>query len=135
GGGGAGGGGGEEPAKKAAEASEPKPEPAPAAAPARNREAEILHDLKSPLSVMRVYSDLIGEEARRGEVPRAEYLANLAREIELAERLAGGPPAGRESAFAPGPQSTAGLVQILGAPATPYPLSPRGPRPRQTLAA
>src|SRR6185369_3563883 len=58
---------------------------------ARNRDAEILHDLRSPLSVMRVYSDLINESARRGEIPNAEYLANLAREIELAERLAGGP--------------------------------------------
>jgi signal transduction histidine kinase len=97
------------------------------AAPAdRNREAEILHDLRSPLSVMRVYSDLIGEAARRGEIPAAEYLANLSREIELAERLAGGPPAGRESAFGPGTQGTADLVEILGALATAYRLSHGG---------
>jgi signal transduction histidine kinase len=97
--------------------------PSVSAPPARNREAEILHDLRSPLSVMRVYSDLIGEAARRGEIPSAEYLANLSREVELAERLAGGPSAGRDSAFAPGSQGTADLVEILGSLATAYRLS------------
>jgi signal transduction histidine kinase len=96
------------------------------AAPVRNRDAEILHDLRSPLSVMRVYSDLIGESARRGEIPSAEYLANLSREIELAERLAGGPPGGGRSAFAPGTQGTADLVEILGSLATAYRLSHGG---------
>jgi signal transduction histidine kinase len=94
--------------------------------PVRNREAEILHDLRSPLSVMHVYADLIGEAARRGEVPSAENLANLSREIELAERLAGGPPAGGESAFAPPVQSTADVVEILGSLATAYRLSHGG---------
>ncbi|HKA35421.1 MAG TPA: HAMP domain-containing sensor histidine kinase [Thermoanaerobaculia bacterium] len=114
---------------QAPEKAEPvaaKPAVEPAAAAQRNRDAEILHDLRSPLSVMRVYSDLIGEAARRGEVPAAEYLANLSREIELAERLAGGPPAGRESAFGPGTQGTADLVEILGALATAYRLSHGG---------
>jgi len=116
------------PARAPEESSEPLRE-APSAAPAppvRNRDAEILHDLRSPLSVMRVYSDLIGESARRGEIPSAEYLANLSREIELAERLAGGPPAGRDSAFAPGETSTADLVEILGSLATAYRLSHGG---------
>jgi signal transduction histidine kinase len=110
-------------------ASLPQSTPLAAAEPSgsvRNREAEVLHDLRSPLSVMRVYSDLIGESARRGEIPNAEYLANLSREIELAERLAGGPPAGRHSAFAPGPQGTADLVEILGSLATAYRLSHGG---------
>jgi signal transduction histidine kinase len=110
-------------APAAAAAQTAPSEPAPAA---RNRDAEILHDLRSPLSVMRVYSDLIGEAARRGEVPNAEYLANLAREIELAERLAGGPPAGAQSAFGPGTQGNADLVEILGALATAYRLSHGG---------
>ena len=112
--------------EKRVEKSEPAAVEAPpsASAPAaRNREAEILHDLRSPLSVMRVYSDLIGEAARRGEIPSVEYLANLSREIELAERLAGGPSAGRDSAFAPGSQGTADLVEILGSLATAYRLS------------
>ncbi|HKF42855.1 MAG TPA: HAMP domain-containing sensor histidine kinase [Thermoanaerobaculia bacterium] len=113
-----------------------KPAPSAETAPAheRNREAEILHDLRSPLSVMRVYSDLIGESARRGEVPAAEHLANLAREIELAERLAGGPPAGKESAFAPGTQATADLVEILGSLATAYRLSLGGRRRIEFIA-
>ena len=116
------------PGKRAGEREQRPAEAAPAgpAPPARNREAEILHDLRSPLSVMRVYSDLIGEAAQRGEIPSAEHLANLSREIELAERLAGGPPAGKESAFAPGTQGTADLVEILGALATAYRLSHGG---------
>jgi signal transduction histidine kinase len=104
------------------EAAAPPQAQAPAGS-VRNRDAEILHDLRSPLSVMRVYSDLINESARRGEIPSAEYLANLSREIELAERLAGGPPAGQDSAFAPGEPSTADLVEILGSLATAYRLS------------
>ncbi len=100
--------------------------PPAAAEPVRNRDAEILHDLRSPLSVMRVYSDLIGESARRGEIPSAEYLANLSREIELAERLAGGPRAGRESALSPEEPGTADLVEILGSLATAYRLSHGG---------
>ena len=112
----------------------PASKSAPAEPVRRNREAEILHDLRSPLSVMRVYSDLIGEAAKRGEVPAAEHLANLAREIELAERLAGGPPAGRESAFAPGTQGTADLVEILGSLATAYRLSHAGRRRIEFIA-
>src|SRR5688572_5205998 len=108
---------------------------------ARDRNEEILHDLKSPLSVMRVYADLISEGARRGELPNPEHLANLAREIELAERLAGGaavpaPPerlpiragemnfdlAAPPAAAAP-PPAGADLVEILGSLATAYRLS------------
>jgi signal transduction histidine kinase len=107
----------------------------PASIPAlpseRNREAEILHDLRSPLSVMRVYADLIGEAARRGELPSADYLSNLSRELELAERLIGEPP-GRSQPNPPGtavaPETaaapaTADLVEILGSLATAYRLS------------
>ena len=35
----------------------------------RHTDGEILHDLRSPLSVIRVYTDLIAEGARRGELP------------------------------------------------------------------
>jgi signal transduction histidine kinase len=78
----------------------------------RDHQAEILHDLRSPLSVIRVYTDLIQEAARRGELPNAEYLANLAREIELAESLVGA-PAPEPEPPAPAPQN-ADLVEILG---------------------
>ncbi len=90
----------------------------------RDREAEILHDLRSPLSVIRVYTDLIQEAARRGELPNAEYLANLAREIELAERLVG-TPAPEAEPPAPPPQN-ADLVEILGSLATAYRLAHGG---------
>ena len=108
----------------------------------RDRNAEVLHDLKSPLSVMRVYADLITEAARRGELPNPEYLGNLSREVELAERLVGGPsveprpapPPSAEMRFemtpttpavaAPPPApATADLVEILGSLATAYRLS------------
>lgn len=90
--------------------------------PERNRDAEILHDIRSPLSVLRVYSDLIREAAQRGELPDPEHLANLSREIELAQKLAGakGPePAEVPAAAAP----AADLVEILSSLATAYRLS------------
>ncbi len=110
------------------------------AASRRDRNEEILHDLKSPLSVMRVYTDLIAEGARRGELPNPEHLTNLSREIELAERMVGGttaePRPPREpgemrfesapaipSAAAAPPPPTADLVEILGSLATAYRLS------------
>jgi signal transduction histidine kinase len=104
--------------------------PVAANAPARDRQAEILHDLRSPLSVIRVYSDLIREGARRGELPHPEHLANLAREIELAERLVGGPePSASKDPpvlAAPAAPQTADLVEILGSLATAYRLAHSG---------
>ena len=61
----------------------------PPAAPVRDVRQETLHDLKSPLSVVRVYADLIAEDARRGEPPRPEHLTNLSNEIGLMESLVG----------------------------------------------
>lgn len=94
--------------------------------PERDRQAELLHDLRSPLSVIRVYTDLIQEAARRGELPNQEYLANLEHEIELAERLVG--------THAPAPEpverlekpQNADLVEILGSLATAYRLAHGG---------
>ena len=89
----------------------------------------MLHDLRSPLSVIRVYTDLIQEAARRGELPNREYLDNLEREIELAERLVGTPLApselSPEPAELPAPQN-ADLVEILGSLATAYRLAHGG---------
>ena len=89
----------------------------------RARQAEVLHDLRSPLSVIRVYTDLIQEAARRGELPNQEYLANLAREIDLAERLVGTPA---PEPVAPPPPRNADLVEILGSLATAYRLAHGG---------
>ncbi len=107
----------------AADAPSLRPAVAPAAVE-RDPEAELLHDLRSPLSVIRVYTDLIQEAARRGELPNPEYLSNLAREIELAERLVGTPAAEVEPP-APPPQN-ADLVEILGSLATAYRLAHGG---------
>jgi signal transduction histidine kinase len=97
--------------------------------PARDPEAEILHDLRSPLSVIRVYTDLIQEAARRGELPNPDYLGNLAREIELAERLVGVPATLKEPVEpverVEKPQN-ADLVEILGSLATAYRLAHGG---------
>jgi len=96
----------------------------------RDRDAEILHDLRSPLSVIRVYTDLIQEAARRGELPNQEYLANLAREIELAERLVGTPSStGGAPVIEPAELRAplnADLVEILGSLATAYRLAHGG---------
>jgi len=105
----------------------PRPEPVELDdEPERDRQAELLHDLRSPLSVIRVYTDLIQEAARRGELPNQEYLANLEREIELAERLVGTPaPAPEPVELLEKPQN-ADLVEILGSLATAYRLAHGG---------
>ena len=93
-------------------AAAPAPPREPLAAPPpRERErdlrAEILHDLRSPVSVIKVYADLIAERARRGEPPVDEHLQNLASEIELMANLVEGPSATRDRRSAsPAPPST-----------------------------
>jgi len=117
-----------------------------ATAVAQRREEAILHDLKSPLSVMRVYADLISEGARRGELPQPDHLTNLSREIDLAEKLVGMSPEPRSAAetrpsassspaaAAPEPPPTADLVEILGSLATAYRLSLGGRRRIEFIA-
>ncbi len=119
-------------------------EPAEPEAPSRRAEEAILHDLKSPLSVLRVYADLISEGAKRGELPNPEHLTNLAREIDLAEKLVGegnAPAAGgAASGTAAGPSgaaesnASADLVEILGSLATAYRLSLGGRRRIEFIA-
>ncbi|MFN2385501.1 MAG: sensor histidine kinase [Thermoanaerobaculia bacterium] len=116
------------------------------AAPRARADEEILHDLRSPLSVIRVYTDLIAERARRGELPNAEHLANLKREVDLAEQLVEGasgtagaghvaPKAPVPPAEAPPqPAATADLVEILGSLATAYRLSRAGSRRIEFIA-
>ncbi len=48
---------------------------------------EILHDLRSPLTVIRLYAELLAEHARKGEPPVADHVQNLRAEIELMESL------------------------------------------------
>ena len=56
----------------------------------RDLKAEILHDLRSPLSVVRVYTDLIAERVRKGEAPMDEHVQNLVAEVELMELMVDG---------------------------------------------
>jgi signal transduction histidine kinase len=84
----------------------------------------VVHDLRSPLSVIRVYADLIAEQAARGEPARADHLRNLADEIDLMETLlAGGaapPPAPAPSR---GGTARVDLVRLLGGLAESYRLA------------
>ena len=96
----------------------------------RDATAEILHDLKSPISVLRIYSDLIREAAEKGNLPGPEHLENMSRELELAEKLVGGasepPAAGRQTVRTPPEPPTADVVGILGSLATAYRLAQGG---------
>ncbi|HEU0094525.1 MAG TPA: HAMP domain-containing sensor histidine kinase [Vicinamibacteria bacterium] len=109
----------------------PAPVRAPAPAPApmvrevptappheRDLRAEILHDLRSPISVIKVYADLITERARRGEPPVDEHLRNLASEIDLMAQLVDS--AGTRERRPPVPQDTVDLGQVLGELSTRY---------------
>lgn len=118
-----------EPARRvAADATRDAPELAARAPLRRAGPAEawsaVAHDLRSPLSVIRVYADLIAEQAARGEPARADHLRNLADEIDLMETLlAGGaapPPAPPTRRPRPAPVD---LVRLLGGLAESYRLA------------
>ena len=85
------------------------PAPPPPASRPELRD-EILHDLKSPLCVLRAYTDLITEEAGRGEPPSDEHLMNLRRELGLLESMVGMRPQRAPSPLAAG---CTDLVPIL----------------------
>jgi signal transduction histidine kinase len=92
-------------------AAAPLPRPAP---PARDHKAEILHDLRSPVTVLRVYADLVSESAKRGELPGPDHLAGLSRELSLMEALVGVPArAPAPAPAAPPAPARADLVAIL----------------------
>ena len=85
--------------------------PAAAAAQDRDLRAEIFHDLRSPISVIKVYADLIAERARRGEPPVDEHLRNLASEIDLMTQLVDAP--GAHERRLPVPEDVVDLVQVM----------------------
>jgi signal transduction histidine kinase len=93
----------------------PPPRPPRAAAGPADAWGAVAHDLRSPLSVIRVYADLIAEQAARGEPPRADHVRNLADEIALMESLLAAPAP--RPAPAPEPVATdrVELVRLLGA--------------------
>jgi signal transduction histidine kinase len=82
----------------------------------------VVHDLRSPLSVIRVYADLIAEQAARGEPARPDHLRNLADEIELMETLLAAGAGAAPPPSRPGP-ARAELVRMLGGLAESYRLA------------
>jgi signal transduction histidine kinase len=92
----------------------PRPVPRRGAGPAEAW-GSVMHDLRSPLSVIRVYADLIAEQTARGEPARPDHLRNLSDEIGLMETLLAGAAPAREPAVPP-PASPARveLVRMLG---------------------
>lgn len=101
-------------------AAEARP-PALPPVPARDPRQDLLHDLKSPLSVVRVYADLVAEGARRGEAPRPEHLTNLDSEIGLMEALVGVRRPSRPAAPSPPPlPPRTELVKLLTSLAESY---------------
>ena len=84
-------------ARASSEPAPPRLRPHAARAAPAEAWGSVMHDLKSPLSVIRVYADLIAEQAARGEPARPDHLRNLADEIGLMETLLGGgaPPRSR----------------------------------------
>ncbi len=62
-------------------------EPGAGGAGPRQGLPEILHDLRSPLTVIRLYAEILAEHARKGEPPVADHVQNLRAEIELMESL------------------------------------------------
>lgn len=111
-----------------APAREATPARPPARRPGGSAEAwdAVVHDLRSPLSVIRVYADLIAEQAARGEPARPDHLRNLADEIDLMDTLLAGASPRPEAQGAVGARSAAArveLVRMLGGLAESYRLA------------
>ncbi len=102
------------PAPRPAAAEPPVPAARPASSPGRDVRAEVLHDLKSPVTVLRVYTDLLAEAARRGEVPSPEHLTGLARELSLMEALVGVPARAPAPQAAPASAASARSAELVG---------------------
>jgi signal transduction histidine kinase len=104
----------------------PRPPSAPVRPPGRAADTwgAVAHDLRSPLSVIRVYADLIAEQAARGEPARPEHVRNLGDEIELMETLlAGNGPRPVHPEPARAATARAELVRMLGSLSESYRLA------------
>jgi len=96
--------------------------PATAAPPdERNGLQEILHDMRSPLTALRLYAELVADRVRKGQPVLPEHVENLGSEIDLMQSLLetqGGSP--RAARVRPRRSERFDLVKLLGALANSY---------------
>jgi signal transduction histidine kinase len=101
----------------------PRAASAPASPPAADRDGlqEILHDVRSPLTALRLYSELVTDRVRKGQPVLPEHVQNLGSEIDLIQSLleTHGPSA-RAARTRPGRPERFDLVKLLGALANSY---------------
>lgn len=83
----------------------------------------ILHDLRSPVTVIRLYSDLISEAARKGQRLPEDSLNNLRAEIGLIETLLDPKTVGEVRRPSDKGPEKVNLVTLLGALANTYNLA------------
>ena len=61
--------------------------PAPTTPRDRDGLQEILHDMRSPLTAMRLYAELVEERVRKGQPVLPEHIGNLGAEIDLMQSM------------------------------------------------
>ena len=100
-----------------------RPPVAHAPAPPGDRDGlqEILHDLRSPLTAMRLYAELVADRVRKGQPVLPEHVGNLGAEIDLMQSLLetqGDSP--RAARVRPRRPERFDLVKVLGTLANSY---------------
>jgi signal transduction histidine kinase len=95
--------------------------PAPAPSAERDGLQEILHDMRSPLTALRLYAELLADRVRKGQPVLPEHVQNLGSEIDLMKSLleTHGTSA-RTAQVRPRRSERFDLVKILGALASSY---------------
>jgi signal transduction histidine kinase len=101
----------------------PRAAPASAPPPPADRDGlqEILHDVRSPLTALRLYTELVSDRVRKGQPVLAEHVQNLGSEIDLIQSLLethGTSP--RAARARPRRPERFDLVKLLGALANSY---------------
>lgn len=100
---------------------DPRAVPASPSSAERDGLQEILHDLRSPLTAMRLYAELVSDRVRKGQPVLPEHVGNLGAEIDLMQSLletqGDSPRAARVRSKRP---ERFDLVKVLGALANSY---------------
>lgn len=97
------------------------PASAPPAPVDRDGVQEILHDVRSPLTALRLYAELVADRVRKGQPVLPEHVQNLGSEIDLIQSLLethGTTP--RAARVQAGRSERFDLVKLLGALANSY---------------